>query len=239
MKRQVIIGFAGWLLTGLTSGPALAWYHAGHYGTASGGGGSWSAQGWRGGSASGSGGSWSGTGWRGSTASGSGGSWNAQGYRGGSASGGGGSWNATGAYGGTASGSGGYWHATNSYGTTVYGSRYGHYYGGYYPTYYHPPTVVNTYYGSGCSDCGGWSTAGAAAVGLAAGTAIGAASANAYAAGVAAGSAYAMGAIYPTLPAGCAYMAVGGGTYYSCGGTWLKPMYGANGLYYRVVPNPY
>jgi hypothetical protein len=46
--------------------------------------------------------------------------------------------------------------------------------------------------GSGCDDCGGWNSAGAAAVGLAAGTAIGAAgasvaSANAYAAGVAAG----------------------------------------------------
>ena len=63
---------------------------------------------------------------------------------------------------------------------------------------------------SGCYDCGGWNTAGAAAVGLAAGTAIGAAganaaSANAYAAGVAAGGAYAMGAIYPSLPAGCIY----------------------------------
>jgi hypothetical protein len=102
---------------------------------------------------------------------------------------------------------------------------------------------VNNYYGSGCYNCGGWSAAGAAAVGLAAGTAIGAASAstasaNAYAAGVAAGSAYAMGAIYATLPAGCVSSPFGGVTYYRCGATWFSPSYGANGLYYRVVPMP-
>ena len=65
-----------------------------------------------------------------------------------------------------------------------------------------------------------------------------AASANAYQAGVAAGSAYAMGAIYPTLPAGCAYSAVGSASYYNCAGTWFSPSYGANGVYYRVVPGP-
>jgi hypothetical protein len=101
--------------------------------------------------------------------------------------------------------------------------------------------VVNHYYGSGCYDCGGWNTAGAAAVGLAAGTALGAAgasaaSANAYSAGVAAGGGYTMGGIYPTLPAGCVFRPMLG--VYGCGGTFLKPAYGANGVYYRVVPGP-
>jgi hypothetical protein len=30
----------------------------------------------------------------------------------------------------------------------------------------------------------------------------------------------------------------GGLTYYNCGGTWFSPYYGANGVYYRVVPVP-
>jgi len=63
-----------------------------------------------------------------------------------------------------------------------------------------------------------------------------AASANAYAAGVAAGGGYAMGGIYPTLPAGCVFRPMLG--VYGCGGTFLKPAYGANGVYYRVVPGP-
>jgi hypothetical protein len=67
-------------------------------------------------------------------------------------------------------------------------------------------------------------------------------SANAYAAGVAAGAAarpgYVMYDIYPTLPAGCVYSAVSGLAYYRCGGTWFTPYYGANGMYYRVVPVP-
>jgi len=65
--------------------------------------------------------------------------------------------------------------------------------------------------------------------------------ATAYNAGVAAGSgvpSYAMGAVYPTLPAGCAQPNVGGKTYYLCGNTWFLPSYGANGVYYRVVPAP-
>jgi hypothetical protein len=65
---------------------------------------------------------------------------------------------------------------------------------------------------------------------------------NAYSAGYAAGSAanptYAMGAIYATLPSGCMKPPVQGGTYYLCGNTWFKPSYGANGVYYRVVPTP-
>jgi hypothetical protein len=122
------------------------------------------------------------------------------------------------------------------------------------------------YYGSGCYNCGGWSAAGAAAAGAAVGMAAGAAVASAnnaaatssaytsgyaagsasaagdYSAGFAAGSAaspmYAMGAIYPTLPAGCMLHAAQGKTYYLCGNTWFQPSYGANGVYYRVVPTP-
>ena len=99
---------------------------------------------------------------------------------------------------------------TNAYGATAYHPPY---YGAAYSTY-HPPTTVN-YYGSSCPNCGGWNTAGAVAagavVGVAAGAAIAsannsAATSNAYASGYAAGSesGYAMGAIYATVPAGCA-----------------------------------
>jgi hypothetical protein len=100
--------------------------------------------------------------------------------------------------------------------------------------------------GSGCYNCGGWSAAGAA-VGMAAGAAVAstktaAATSSAYSAGYAAGSAasptYAMGAIYATLPAGCASPNVRGTTYDLCGNTWFQPSYGANGVYYRVVPAP-
>src|SRR5262249_60029551 len=163
------------------------------------GGGSWNATGWRGGTASGGGGSWNAKGAYGGTAHGGDGSWTATGEYRGTAHGGGGSWHGTGAYGGTASGGEGSWPATGANGTTAYGG-YDHYYGGSYTTY-HPPPVVNSYYGGGCYECGGWNSAGPAAVGLAAGTALGAAAgANAYA-----GGGYAMGAIYSTLPAGCIY----------------------------------
>jgi len=108
------------------------------------------------------------------------------------------------------------------------------------------------YYGSSCSNCGGWSTAGAAAAGVAVGAVVGATvanansnanAANAYNSGYAAGSyntAYAMGAIYPTTPAGCIQQYVNGTTYYFYGSTntWFLPSYGANGVYYRVVPPP-
>ena len=61
------------------------------------------------------------------------------------------------------------------------------------------------------------------------------------AAGYAAGAtttAYAMGAIYATLPTGCVMSTVWGTTYYQCGTTRFQPSYGANGVYYRVVPTP-
>ena len=114
-----------------------------------------------------------------------------------------------------------------------------------YPAY-HPPTTVN-YYGSGCYNCGGWSTAGAAAAGAVVGLAAGAAVAsanndNAYSAGYAAGSAsaptYPINSIYATLPRGCGDVQAHGKTYYVCGSAWFQPSFGANGVYYRVVPAP-
>ena len=133
--------------------------------------------------------------------------------------------------------------ATGAYGGTAYHAEGTPYYGAAYPGY-HPPTTVN-YYGSGCYNCGGWNTAGAAAAGMVVGAAVAssAASANtaaatsaAYSAGVAAG--YAMGAVYATLPAGCSPGTVNGKNYYVCGSAWFQPAYGANGVYYRVVAAP-
>jgi len=51
-------------------------------------------------------------------------------------------------------------------------------------------------------------------------------------------TAFAMGAVYAALPTGCISPSVRGGTYYLCGNTWFQPAYGANGVYYRVVPLP-
>jgi hypothetical protein len=67
-----------------------------------------------------------------------------------------------------------------------------------------------------------------------------AATANAYNAGVAAGAnaVYPVGAIYATLPTGSISTYVQGQTYYLVGNTWFYPSYGANGVYYRVVPAP-
>jgi hypothetical protein len=66
-----------------------------------------------------------------------------------------------------------------------------------------------------------------------------AASANAASAGATASAAYPMGSVHGALPGGCITPSVsGGGTYYLCGNTWFSPAYGANGVYYRVVPTP-
>jgi hypothetical protein len=214
MKRAIPV-LASLALVALAAHDASAWVRAGGFGTASGGGGSWSAHGWRGGSASGGDGSWSATG-----------------YRGGTASGGGGSWSAHGAYGGSAYGSGGEWHGTGAYG--------GSYYGGY-----HPPTTVNYYgsgcgtCGGWAAGAAATGLVAGAALGAAATSASNSANtANAYAAGVAAGQAQAIGAIYGQLPAGCTYSPVGGTTYYQCNGMWLEPAFGANGVYYRSVAVP-
>ena len=275
--RTIWLCLGGALSLALAAPPAGAWMHSGYYGTASGGDGSWSAEGRRGSSASGGDGSWSGTGWRGGSASGGGGSWSGTGWRGGTASGGDGSWHANGAAGGTASGGDGSWHANSAAGGTASGGEgtwhataadgaqaaggyahptdvyapapYPHTYGGTYYAGYHPPTTVD-YYGNSCNNCGGWSggaVAAAGALGLATGAAVGAseASANAaagetgaYAAGVAAGEAAAPPRIYTSLPGNCTYQAAGAGNYFNCGGMWLSPAYGANGLYYKVVPAP-
>ena len=137
----------------------------------------------------------------------------------------------------------GAYHATPYYGTAYYPHDY--YYG------YHPPTTVN-YYGTGCYNCGGWDEAGAAVAGAVVGATVASAAAasnsaaettSAYNAGVAAGSAqatgtYTMGALYPTLPTGCIEPTVKSVAYYLCGNTWFEPTYGANGVYYKVVPAP-
>ncbi|MFO1087673.1 MAG: hypothetical protein U1E21_24195 [Reyranellaceae bacterium] len=164
-------------------------------------------------------GSWSFSDGRGGSASGGGGSWTADGYRGGTASGGDGSWNATGYRGGTASGGDGSWNATSASGQHYYGgSDYWH--GGYYHAY-NAPAVVNSY-SANCYNCGGWNNGGAVAAGVLAGAA-----------------AATVGTLYGTLPAGCTYQPIGSTPYYSCAnGSWLSPSYGANGVYYRVVPMP-
>ena len=90
------------------------------------------------------------------------------------------------------------------------------------------PATVN-YYGSSCYNCGGWpvgAAAAGAAVGMAAGAAAGAASAD-----------YAVGRTYATLPAGC-FSPGGAGVVYQCGSACIRPVYGANGVYYQVVPAP-
>ncbi len=152
----------------------------------------------------------------------------------------------TNVYGGTTAGAygEGAYHAT-PYGTTAYVPPPADY-------AYHPPTTVN-YYGTGCYNCGGWNAAGAAVAGAAVGAAVAtaadssqqqAATTQAYDAGVAAGAAeasattYVVGNVYPTLPSGCAMPKVQGTTYYLCGNTWFQPTYGANGVYYKVVPTP-
>ena len=90
------------------------------------------------------------------------------------------------------------------------------------------------YYGGSCWNCGGGGWGGAAAgaaVGLAAGAAVGAAATAA-----ASAPAYVVGGSYALLPGGCIWQP----SYreYNCDGTWFLPAYGANGIYYSVVPAP-
>ena len=47
-----------------------------------------------------------------------------------------------------------------------------------------------------------------------------------------------MGLNYAALPAGSVLVNKNGITYYLNGNTWFKPSYGANGVYYTVVPTP-
>lgn len=136
---------------------------------------------------------------------------------------------------------GGYYHSTavgssgaehtNAYGTTTTGVN---------GAYYHQPAVVNNY-GASCYNCGapGWGgVAAGAAVGAAAGIAVGAtATAPAVAYPAYAGAPpYVTPAAYAALPPGCGYRPIL--RRYQCGAAWLAPAYGANGLYYQVVPPP-
>jgi len=125
----------------------------------------------------------------------------------------------TNAYGGSTSGTYGE-GATHTYasGATAYRPPGEAGYAGY-PAY-HPPVAVPYYSGSGCYGC-------AAAAGAVAGAAVGAA------AGAAAASAAPPGGAYAVLPAGCVYRPLP--HKYDCGGMWLAPAYGANGVYYRAV----
>jgi hypothetical protein len=47
-----------------------------------------------------------------------------------------------------------------------------------------------------------------------------------------------MGMSYAALPTGAAKINKSGTTYYLSGNTWFKPLYGANGVHYEVVPTP-
>lgn len=209
IRKSLVV--AGLLAATVPIQPASAWMHAGGWERF---GGHWGAvgapgEGWRAGGVSGTGHAWGASG-------------NAYGWRGASTGG----WRAAGDYHN--------WAAVGPNDHWATGSRY---YGGanaWHGVY--SPAVVNHYYGgAGCWNCGGWSgasPAGAAvagaAVGLAAGTAIGAAAARNYA----------VGTVYPVLPAGCANNPYRGATYYTCNGAWFQPAYGANGMYYTVVPAP-
>ena len=125
-------------------------------------------------------------------------------------------------YGGTTTGAYGLGavHTTAGGFTTYRPPAYG--YGGYAP-YYHP----GCYY-----DCGAAVAAGAA-VGLAAGAVAGAAIARANTI-----PAYPLGASFSTLPTGAVYVDRAGVTYYQVGNSWFRPSFGANGVYYSVVPAP-
>jgi hypothetical protein len=135
---------------------------------------------------------------------------------------------------------------TNATGGTVYHPPGSVAYPGY-PAY-HPPVAVPYYASAGCLGC---AAAAGAIVGATAGAAVASAIATApagYNVGVATGAtpvsvpspsvAYVMGANYASIPSGCVTPSVQGGTYYLCGNTWFQPTYGANGLFYRVVPTP-
>lgn len=144
-------------------------------------------------------------------------------------------------YGGSTYGEAGY-GAVHTYPSGASYHTYGYGYGYGYGAY-HPPVAV-PYYGSTCYGC---AAAAGAVVGLATGAAIASANTNAvassaYNAGVVAGATaqYAMGVSYASLPTGCEMAQVNGSSYYLCNSTntWFKPSYGANGVFYKVVPAP-
>ncbi|MFM7392837.1 MAG: hypothetical protein ACKO3F_00735 [Cyanobium sp.] len=102
------------------------------------------------------------------------------------------------------------------------GSVYG--YGGY-PAY-HPPVAVPAY-AAGCYDCA-----------PAAGSIIGM---DVAATGYAAGRRRGLGrrwVSYAGLPPGAIAVSRFGVNYYLSANTWYQPVYGANGVFYQVVPAP-
>jgi hypothetical protein len=151
---------------------------------------------------------------------------------------------------GTAHAYGGGTEHTNAYGGSTYG-RYGS--GAYhsypsgatayhpagvpaYPTYpaYHPPVAV-AYTSSTCSGC---AAAAGALVGVTAGAAIASANTAAMAGAAPASGSYMLGMSYALLPNGASALNLAGATYYVSNNVWFQPAYGANGVYYRVVPKP-
>ena len=136
-----------------------------------------------------------------------------------------GGWSHTNANGGHSEGVAGYGavHTTAGGFSTYRPPAYG--YGGYAP--YHAPVAV-PYYHAGCYDCAGAVAAGAV-VGVAAGAAVASAARPVYSVGV----------NYATVPPGAVIVNQAGINYYQVGSTWFRPYYGANGVYYTVVPAPY
>lgn len=98
-------------------------------------------------------------------------------------------------------------------------------------------------YHGGCWGCAAGAAAAAGAVGLAAGAAVGAAAAASDAPVVVQQPVYvsapAIGSVVVTLPGNCTSATVNGTRYYRCDGTFYKPHFGSNGVYYTVVPNPF
>ncbi|HTS90924.1 MAG TPA: hypothetical protein VMG55_02895 [Stellaceae bacterium] len=251
MTRTKIIAASAALALVLSAHSAIAWFHGGGGFRGFGGGGfhgfsgasswhGWGGGGWH--SDAGGGYTHSGDmgGWQHSTTVNSSGVAHTSdlgGYEHGTAA------NSYGAY--HASDAGGYYHSTSANGSSIEHTGWGGTTTESYGDYYHQPTTVNYYGGSGCWNCGsGWGYAGAALAGAAiATTATAVSNANAYNAGVVAGATAtrAIGATFAALPVGCTYTPTGGNPFYYCsggGGYWLKPYYGANGVYYVGVAAP-
>ena len=47
-----------------------------------------------------------------------------------------------------------------------------------------------------------------------------------------------MGSTFVSLPTGGGLRTMSGQTFYQCGNSWVRPAYGANGVFYTVVPMP-
>jgi len=118
---------------------------------------------------------------------------------------------------------------TNAWGGSTYGAYgegVGHTYAGGgsvvgyggYPAY-HPPVAVPAY-AAGCYGC---APAAGAIVGMGAAAAVAPA---------------VVGVSYAGLPPGAIAVSRFGVNYYLRGNTWYQPVYGASGIFYRVVPAP-